>query len=165
MKQFSEHLSWQIVFVFAVLVLLLFKLGTNLSLREMNKSYLLLILAGLYFCAPSFAITTIWLTGACNYLWICTLIVLFLFMFTRDSVSKLLMALLGLIAGWSIEPGAAVSIYITFVLIILAKREKKLKPHIFLNDSRTFFYSSTLRFKRRRGIRAFKRLERTRRNA
>ena len=118
------------VFVFAALVLLLFKLGTNLPLREMNKSYLLLILAGLYFCAPSFLITTTWLTGACNYLWMCTLTVLFLFMFTRDSVPKPLMAVLGLIAGWSIEPGAAVSILVTFVWIILAKRDKKLKPHM-----------------------------------
>ena len=114
------------VFVFAALVLLLFKLGTNLPLRKMNKSYLLLILAGLYFCTPSFAITTVWLTGRCNYLWMCTLIILFLFMFTRDSAPKPLMAVLGLIAGWSIEPGAAVSIFITFVWIVLAKRENKL---------------------------------------
>lgn len=118
------------VFVFAAFVLLLFKLGTNLPLREMNKSYLLLILAGLYFCAPSFAITTIWLTGTCNYLWMCTLIILFLFMFTRDSAPKPLMAVLGLVAGWSIEPGAAVSICITFVWIVLAKQEKNLKPHM-----------------------------------
>lgn len=67
--------------VFAAMVLLLFKAGTGLPLRELNKTYLLFILAGLYFCTPTPAITTIRLTGACNYLWMSTLIILFLLPF------------------------------------------------------------------------------------
>ncbi|MBE8953538.1 MAG: hypothetical protein SR1Q7_10405 [Quinella sp. 1Q7] len=67
--------------VFAAMVLLLFKAGTGLPLRELNKTYLLFILAGLYFCTPTPVITTIWLTGACNYLWMSTLIILFLLPF------------------------------------------------------------------------------------
>ena len=69
------------VLVFAALTLLIFKVGTGLTLREMNKTYMTFILAGLYFCAPSTIMTTIWLTGACNYLWMCTLEILFLLPF------------------------------------------------------------------------------------
>ena len=123
------------VLVFAALVILLFKVGTGLSLREMNKSYLLLILAGIYFCAPSLIITTIWLTGTCNYLWMCTLIILFLLPFAevyrhKNFVlgHKCLIPILGLIAGWSIEPGAAVTIFITFIFLMHFKREKNLQP-------------------------------------
>lgn len=125
------------VFVFAALVLLLFKVGTSLPLREMNKSYLLLILAGIYFCTPSQIITTIWLTGTCNYLWMSTLEILFLLPFAMTyrhqpltSKSHILipaMALLGLLAGWSIEPGAAVTIFITFLFVVHFHKEKNLQ--------------------------------------
>ena len=123
------------VFVFGALILLLFKVGTGLSLREMNKTYLLFIFAGLYFCAPSPLIDTIWLTGACNYLWMCTAIILFLLPFALKFRGQEIflaripiMALLGLIAGWSIEPGAAVAVVITFLFVLHFKREKNLQP-------------------------------------
>ena len=38
------------------------------------------------------------------------------------------MALLGLVAGWSIEPGAAVTIFVTLVFVVHFKREKNLQP-------------------------------------
>ena len=125
------------VLVFAALVLLLFKIGTGLNLREMNKSYLLLILAGIYFCAPSLLITTIWLTGTCNYLWMSTLEILFLLPFVmsyrRKKIvldSRLLvpaMALLGLLAGWASEPGGAATLFLTALLIINLRRKKNLQ--------------------------------------
>ncbi len=121
------------VLVFAALVLLLFKIGTGLSLREMNKSYLLLILAGIYFCAPAQIITTIWLTGTCNYLWMCTLEILFLLPFAEAYRRKklvpyplILVPLLGFLTGWSSEPGAAVTIFVTFIFLIHFRREKNL---------------------------------------
>lgn len=126
-------------FVFAAFVLLLFKIGTGLPLGDMNKIYLLFILAGIYFCTPSLVITTVWLTGACNYLWMSTLIILFLLPFvtkhrradfwrTPPAWSVPLMAVLGLCAGWSIEPGAAVTFLITLQFVIHFKREKNLQP-------------------------------------
>ena len=139
---FAQFFVWQEkiffdvanVFVFAALVLLLFKVGTGLPLREMKKSYLLLILAGIYFCAPSLIITTIWLTGTCNYLWMCTLELLFLFPFAevyRNPKKSLRIThfafLIALIAGWSIEPGAAVTIFVTFMFLIHFHREKNLQ--------------------------------------
>ncbi|MBR0260730.1 MAG: hypothetical protein IJQ85_02940 [Selenomonadaceae bacterium] len=123
------------VFVFAALVLLLFKVGTGLPLREMNKSYLLLILAGIYFCAPSLTITTIWLTGTCNYLWMCTLEILFLLPFAlayRNPKKSFLIPtssfLIAFLAGWSSEPGAAVTIFVTFIFLIHFRQEKNLQP-------------------------------------
>ena len=121
------------VFVFAALVLLLFKVGTGLPLREMNKTYLLLILAGIYFCAPSQIITTIWMTGTCNYLWMCTLEILFLLPFAEAYREKKLRIthcalIIAFLAGWSSEPGAAVTIFITLVFVVQFKREKNLQP-------------------------------------
>ena len=123
------------VLVFAGLVLLIFKIGTGLPLRAMKKIYLLMILAGIYFCAPSLIITTIWLTGTCNYLWMCALELLFLLPFAdayRQKISApypaCLVPLLGLLAGWSIEPGAAITIFVAFVFVIHFRREKNLRP-------------------------------------
>ena len=127
------------VFVFAAFVLLLFKIGTGLSLRDMNKIYLLFILAGIYFCTPALAVTTLWLTGACNYLWMSTLIILFLLPFalkyrsanfwrTPPEWSVPIMAFLGLCAGWSIEPGSATACLITLLFVLHFKRKKNLQP-------------------------------------
>ncbi|MBR3746908.1 MAG: hypothetical protein IKN27_08115, partial [Selenomonadaceae bacterium] len=73
-----------------------------------------------------------------NYLWMCTAIILFLLPFAQayrqktavnsSSVKIFVMALLGLIAGWSIEPGAAVTVVITFLFVLHFKREKNLRP-------------------------------------
>ena len=122
------------VFVFAALVLMLFKVGTGLPLREMNKSYLLFILAGIYFCAPSLMITTIWMTGAINYLWMSTLVILFLLPFAlayrkkNFSLSSWFLVPCSFLTGWSSEPGAAVTIFITFLALIHFYREKNLQP-------------------------------------
>ena len=125
-------------FVFGAFVMLLFKVGTGLNLRDMNKTYLLFTLAAIYFCTPSPIITTIWLTGACNYLWMSTAILLFLLPYAQayrqksaaDSspVKIFVMAILGLIAGWSIEPGAVVVCLVTFAFVVHFRREKNLQP-------------------------------------
>jgi len=124
------------VFVMTALIFLLYKISINL--REINKIFLLWILLGIYFCAPSLAITTIWLTGACNYLWMSCFEILFLLPFAlnywnknfwrKDSRLKIiLMAVAGLIAGWSIEPGGALTVFVAFLFVINSWREKNLK--------------------------------------
>ena len=124
--------------VFGAFVLLLFKVGTGLSLRDMNKTYLLFTLAALYFCTPSPAITTVWLTGACNYLWMSTAILLFLLPYAQayrqksasdSSPAKVfVMAILGLVAGWSIEPGAVGACLVTLMFVMHFRRERNLQP-------------------------------------
>lgn len=122
------------VFMLAALIFLIFKIGTGLTLREMNKKFLLLILAGIWFCTPSLIIATVWLTGACNYLWMSVFELLFLLPFAlafwrkKFSVPVPLMAILGLIAGWSIEPGAAVTVFTAFMLCVYFRRKNNLQP-------------------------------------
>lgn len=140
---FAQFFIWQgdalfnvaNTFVFAAMVLLLFKVGTGLPLREMNKSYLLFILAAIYFCAPSLFLTTVWLTGSCNYLWMCTLEILFLLPFALTYRRKkivpcflFLIPFIALIAGWSIEPGAAATVFVTLLFALHFKREKNFRP-------------------------------------
>ncbi len=122
------------VLVFAALVLLIFKVGTGLTLREMNKTYMAFILAGIYFCAPSPIITTVWLTGACNYLWMCTLEILFLLPFTlkywqpkKQFLIPTSSFLIALLAGWSIEPGAVATISVASLFVIYFWWKKNLE--------------------------------------
>ena len=123
------------VLVFCATVFLIFKVGTGLNLRGMNKKYLLFILAALYFLTPDFLITTVWMTGAINYLWMTALELLFILPFAmkyRDknfwskppSWSVPLTATLGLLAGWSIEPGASVTMFVIFFCMMQFWREK-----------------------------------------
>ena len=139
---FAQFFVWQEkiffdvanVLVFAALVILLFKIGTGLNLRQMNKTFLLFILAGMYFCTPSQIITTIWLTGTCNYLWMCTLELLFLLPFAMNYRKKFQIPnytfLIAFLAGWSIEPGAAVTIFVTFLFVAHFYKEKNLQPQM-----------------------------------
>ena len=77
--------------------------------------------------------TEVWMTGAINYLWMTTLELLFLLPFAMKlhdknfSCNTLLIAVLGLLAGWSIEPGAAVTLLITFLCMIKFWRDKNLQ--------------------------------------
>ena len=124
------------VFVFCALIFLIFKIATGLSLREMNKKFLIFILFALYFLTPAFLLTNIWLTGAINYLWMVTLELLFILPFAikyRDKNFKppkffvIVMAILGLLAGWSIEPGASITLFVTFWAILKSWHEKNLQ--------------------------------------
>ena len=126
------------VLAFCAMVFIIFKVGTGLNLREMNKKYLLFILAALYFMTPDFCITTVRMTGSINYLWMTAFELLFILPFAmkyRDKNfwrqpprwSVPLMALGGLIAGWSIEPGASATMFVTFLFVIKFWREKNLQ--------------------------------------
>lgn len=126
------------IFVFCAFVLLIFKIATGLSLREMNKKFLLFILFAIYFLSPHWLLTSIWMTGAINYLWMVTLELIFILPFAMKFRDKNfwknppkfavpIMAILGLIAGWSIEPGASVTLFVTFFAIIKFWREKNLQ--------------------------------------
>lgn len=132
----KEYFNILNVFVFCASVLLIFKIATGLSLREMNKKYLLFILFAIYFLSPDWLLTSIWMTGSINYLWMVTLELLFILPFAikyRDKnfnppkIFVPVMAVLGLLAGWSIEPGASVTLFVTFWCLVKFWQEKKLQ--------------------------------------
>ena len=75
-----------------------------------------------------FISTMLWMTGACVYLWSGFWECLFLLPFvTRKHPSVLLMAPLGLLAGWSEEAGSVITVILTAWLMFVSWRQKQLE--------------------------------------
>lgn len=85
----------------------------------LNAPLAALLAAGYWFCTPYSVHTVFWTTGAANYSWPGILQSLFLLSYSQryhDSghrESAPLMALLGLLAGWSNEAGGAVALMLS----------------------------------------------------
>ena len=124
-------------FVLLVFVLFWLAAGRIEHLRK-SKAALLWLLLGLFFAVPSYLYTMIWLTGACVYLWSavveCAFLLPYALAYWQDDLPLAkagravpAMALLGLFAGWSVEPGAIVTLLITLVFLVMFYRQKKLQ--------------------------------------
>lgn len=124
--------------VFGGLMLLVFRMGTGLSLRNMNKSYMLWLVFCFWFLLPDPFLTTLWMCGSCVFLWMGLLEFLFLLPFALkywqpDFWQKAprwaapLMAVSGLCAGWSVETGAAAAGFITLLALWHFKRQHQLQ--------------------------------------
>ena len=128
--------------VFTALAFLVFKIGTGKKLSEMNTTYMFWMLFALWFLIPDPFLTTLWMCGSCVFLWTGVIDLLFLLPFANEYwrgenkslmsklpplVSCLLMAPLGLCAGWSVETGVFVAGFITFFALIYFWRNKQLK--------------------------------------
>ena len=121
------------------LLLLVFRIGTGLSLRAMNRTYMLWLVLGFWFLLPDPFLTTLWMCGSCVFLWMGLLEFLFLLPFAvkywhPDFWEKPpkwtvpLMAISGLCAGWSVETGAAATGLITLLALWHFKKQKQLQP-------------------------------------
>ncbi len=119
--------------VFALIVVMILKLA--------DKKFSPLSLAWICFCllfvTRGLMMTTFWLTGACNYLWMPLCQMLFLASYVKALRSNsaensrlliALMILLGLMAGWSNESGALATICLTIFLIGMCKIRGLLRP-------------------------------------
>ncbi|WP_173444234.1 DUF6056 family protein [Selenomonas ruminantium] len=124
-------------FVLLVFVLFWLAAGRIEHLRK-SKAGLLWLLLGLFFAIPSYIYTMVWLTGACVYLWTavveCAFLLPYALAYWRDDLplnksgwAMPVMALLGLLAGWSVEPGAIVTLLITLAFLVMFYRQKKLQ--------------------------------------
>ncbi len=111
-------------FVLLVFVLFWLAAGRIEHLRK-SKAGLLWLLLGLFFAIPSYIYTMVWLTGACVYLW--TAVVEDDLPLNKSGWAMPVMALLGLLAGWSVEPGAIVTLLITLSFLVMFYRQKKLQ--------------------------------------
>ena len=94
-----------------------------------------------WFLLPDPFLTTLWMCGSCVFLWTGVIDMLFLLPFAnafwRDGNSKisdlsplascLIMAPLGLCAGWSVETGAFVTGFVTFFALIWFWHKKQLQ--------------------------------------
>jgi len=89
-------------------IVFLYAIGLNVSLK---RQYYHLILPAafvlIFLLLPEFDLVFLWLTGACNYLWVATLLLLFHYLVERcPFTGKALLPLLwlyGFICGWSNE--------------------------------------------------------------
>lgn len=73
----------------------------------------------LWIFLPQFVPTMLWLTGSCNYLWLTTLQLTFLYTFINDKPRIYIP--LGIFAGWSNEAGA-ISIWILSAVYLRIKK-------------------------------------------
>ena len=133
-KLFFDFMNALIYMLLAMIIYLLAK--GEFDTDNLNGKTFLWIFLALWFCLPEFFQTSLWLTGACNYLWMSVVQLIFLVPFVlrywhknfwSDSSidKKILMSFLGLIAGWSNESGGAMIIMLTFLAIIYFWRQKQ----------------------------------------
>ena len=110
--------------VYTIVVYLIYKI---ISDKERPLLVLLIHLL-LYFCLPVFGQNCIWLIGSCNYLWTTMFILLFILLFKKkrkdNLLSIILMFILGFIAGWSNENSSFALIVITFLTILVTRKDK-----------------------------------------
>ena len=116
-----------IVFTLLMLILYCISVGNTISPAR-HKGVFFWVMAGILFGIIDYISTMLWMTGACVYLWSGFWECLFLLPFvTRKHPSVLLMAPLGLLAGWSEEAGSLITVMLTAWLIFVSWRQKQLE--------------------------------------
>lgn len=133
-------------FIYTVLIYLIYLHG-KLNRKNKDCPYILLLIhLVLWFTIPVFGQSFIWLIGSCNYLWTTVIILYFLWLYRKNSLSEkwynlLLMFILGLLAGWTNEnTSAGLIVILVFSLIINKVETKKIE----LSKTRLFGIIGTL---------------------
>ncbi|MBR1729092.1 MAG: hypothetical protein IJ728_14805 [Selenomonadaceae bacterium] len=117
--------------IFIALVILICKVINDFK-RPLIMIWILLML---WYCVPEWMSTMLWLTGACNYLWMSVLQLLFLLPyvlalrnnFKFNSAFYILHSTLALLAGWSNEAGGFATLFVAVSIMIIMKRQGKLQ--------------------------------------
>ena len=133
-------------FIYTALIYLIYLHGCFNKDNKNNSYMLLLIHFILWFIIPVFGQSFIWLVGSCNYLWTTVIILYFLWLYRRNTLSEkwynlLFMFILGLLAGWTNEnTSAGLIVILVFSLIINKVETKKFE----LSKTRLFGIIGTL---------------------
>ena len=115
------------VLVLLMLVLYWLSMGETISPAR-HKGLFLWVIVGLLFGIIDFPSTMLWMTGACVYLWSGLWECLFLLpLVTRRHPPVLLMAPLGLLAGWSEEAGSVITVILTAWMMFVFWKQKQLE--------------------------------------
>ena len=115
-----------LIFIFLVLTII------NLANTwlKISRAALLWIFFTMFFLMASSMMSTLWLTGSCNYMWMTFFQLFFLTPYVKalrsheagnSTLNVVLMIILGLCAGWSNEAGALATVCLTFFLLVMCK--------------------------------------------
>ena len=122
-----------IIFIFLVLTII------NLSNTwlKISRAALLWIFFTLFILQAASLMSTLWLTGSCNYMWMTFFQLFFLTPYVKalrshdaanSALNVVLMIILGLCAGWSNEAGALATVCLTIFLTFMCKIQKVFRP-------------------------------------
>ena len=134
----AQFFIWQGKFAFDVantialiiFILTIFKLG-RINFRD-GKFALVWIFMNLFFVGAIFGQTVIWmtwLTGTCNYFWLTIVQLIFLLQYVKAIRGEkvpfpLITFPLSLLSGWATEAGSLATVFLTAILIFMARRKK-----------------------------------------
>ena len=122
-----------IIFIFLLLSIINL---ANTWLKISRKALVWIFLSFFLFAAASL-MSMIWLTGACNYMWMSFFQLFFLTPYVKalrsheagnSALNFLLMILLGLMAGWSNEAGSLATVCLTIFLVLMCKARDIFRP-------------------------------------
>ncbi|MBR1397071.1 MAG: hypothetical protein IJ563_06020 [Selenomonadaceae bacterium] len=115
--------------VFVLMIFLIYWLSYGqIQIKKLSRITIIWIFFCIWICIPEWVSTMLWLTGACNYLWMAVLQLLFLMPYVLQlyghqslSLQKKLIPLIGFIAGWSNEAGGFATLFLAVLITILIK--------------------------------------------
>ena len=124
------------VFDIANTIMFLFLLLTIINLAntwlKISRKALVWIFLSLFLFAACSLTSMLWLTGACNYMWMSFFQLFFVTPYVKalrsheagnSALNVVLMILLGLLAGWSNEAGALATVCLTIFLVAMCKAQ------------------------------------------
>ena len=115
------------VFVLLMLVLYWLTVG-KIESPAHHKGAFLWVMLCMLFGVIDYPSAMLWMTGACVYLWTGLWECLFLLFLLRGKKANMfLMAILGLLAGWSEEAGSLVTVMLTAFFLYQAWQQKRLQ--------------------------------------
>ena len=121
--------------IFVLLILVIVNLA-NTWLKISRPAVVWIFLSLSIFAAATLK-SELWLTGACNYLWMSFFQLFFLTPYVKAlrsheasnaAINIVLMILLGILAGWSNEAGALATICLTFFLTVMCRAKNIFRP-------------------------------------
>ena len=114
--------------MFVCLILTIINLAN--TWLKISRTALVWIFLSLFLFAACSLTSMLWLTGACNYMWMAFFQLFFLTPYVKalrsreagnSALNVVLMILLGLLAGWSNEAGALATVCLTIFLVAMCK--------------------------------------------
>lgn len=121
--------------IFIALILVIVNLA-NTWLKISRKALIWIFLSLNLFAAWSMN-TMFWLTGSCNYMWMSFFQLFFLTPYVKalrshevgnSTLNTVIMIILGILAGWSNEVGALVTIFLTILMVVMCKAQGLFRP-------------------------------------